>query len=253
MLFLVFEVYPRVMVRREQEQEQEEEKEKVFDSLYLKDHCSSERTYDFKKLLVHLARNPYVACLLAVATKNVKELEDERPNIRASSVPPPRAVLSSPDNDGLIGNKKALFKDRSSVLKRHSLGEKTPAQENDGVIENRKLLSKERPAVLKRYSLGQKTPPEEVKGIIGERNPLVREGPSVSKKCILREATPAQSKVTPKSVKPLNPLNTRRISKETADNKSQPEEKLTPNVTVPRQKLYLRKSKLTSDDNVSSR
>ncbi|XP_059433667.1 uncharacterized protein LOC132166798 [Corylus avellana] len=34
-------------------------------------------------------------------------------NITANSVPPPRAVLSSPDNDGMIGSRKKLMEEKS--------------------------------------------------------------------------------------------------------------------------------------------
>ncbi|KAJ6689207.1 hypothetical protein OIU85_005592 [Salix viminalis] len=52
--------------------------------------------------------------------------EEDRPNIRASSIPRPRAVLSSPDNDAVIGNNYNKTKvARSSALK------------NSKVIQNR--------------------------------------------------------------------------------------------------------------------
>ncbi|XP_062079687.1 uncharacterized protein LOC133784283 [Humulus lupulus] len=52
-------------------------------------------------------------------------VKDSKPNLGASSVPRPRAVLSSPDNDGLIGSRNKLLKERSSALKMkmHSKGE----------------------------------------------------------------------------------------------------------------------------------
>ncbi|WCJ24122.1 hypothetical protein M5689_006105 [Euphorbia peplus] len=43
--------------------------------------------------------------------------EEDRPNIRASSVPRPRAVLSSPVNDAVIGNRNRVKALRPSVLK----------------------------------------------------------------------------------------------------------------------------------------
>ncbi|KAJ6725819.1 hypothetical protein OIU79_004053 [Salix purpurea] len=57
--------------------------------------------------------------------------EEDRPNIRASSIPRPRAVLSSPDNDAVIGNNYNKTKvARSSALK------------NSKVIQNRHELCK---------------------------------------------------------------------------------------------------------------
>ncbi|PON38171.1 hypothetical protein PanWU01x14_314640 [Parasponia andersonii] len=52
---------------------------------------------------------------------NNKLDEDSEQNIRASSIPRPRAVLSSPDNDLAIGNKNRCKKERSSVLKNRNL------------------------------------------------------------------------------------------------------------------------------------
>ncbi|KAG8636827.1 hypothetical protein MANES_15G045800v8 [Manihot esculenta] len=45
--------------------------------------------------------------------------EEDRPNIRAGSVLRPRAVLSSPDNDTMIGNKNSVKAPRPSALKNH--------------------------------------------------------------------------------------------------------------------------------------
>lgn len=45
----------------------------------------------------------------------------ERENIRASSIPRPRAVLSSPDNDAVIGSKEKIKAKRHPVSKVHSL------------------------------------------------------------------------------------------------------------------------------------
>ncbi|KAL4593781.1 hypothetical protein ACB092_M012500 [Castanea dentata] len=47
--------------------------------------------------------------------------EDDKINIRASSILRPRAVLSSPDNDVMIGNKNRVKAKRPSGLKNHNL------------------------------------------------------------------------------------------------------------------------------------
>ncbi|XP_030508421.2 uncharacterized protein LOC115723132 [Cannabis sativa] len=47
--------------------------------------------------------------------------EDCKHNIRASSIPRPRAVLSSPDNDLVIGNKNRCKKERTPALKNRNL------------------------------------------------------------------------------------------------------------------------------------
>ncbi|GAB2295307.1 hypothetical protein Dimus_029478 [Dionaea muscipula] len=50
--------------------------------------------------------------------KNDGETEEDRPNIKASFVPRPRAVLSSPDNDSMIGsNNKAKVGRHTVVIK----------------------------------------------------------------------------------------------------------------------------------------
>lgn len=54
--------------------------------------------------------------------------EDNRINIRASTMPRPRAVLSSPDNDDIIGNQNRLIKERETLLKRQSPGQNIQAQ-----------------------------------------------------------------------------------------------------------------------------
>lgn len=51
---------------------------------------------------------------------NRKIVEEEKQNIRASSVPRPRAVLSSPDNDGILGSKEKSKQEISSGLKNHN-------------------------------------------------------------------------------------------------------------------------------------
>ncbi|XP_060671385.1 uncharacterized protein LOC132803148 [Ziziphus jujuba] len=48
--------------------------------------------------------------------KNEKFEEDNQQNIGASSIPRPRAVLSSPNNDVIIGNKNRVKIERPSVL-----------------------------------------------------------------------------------------------------------------------------------------
>ncbi|XVF81055.1 hypothetical protein PTKIN_Ptkin15bG0125800 [Pterospermum kingtungense] len=65
--------------------------------------------------------------LLSASKGTVKDKEqinkDAKSNVKANSVPPPRAVLSSPDNDGMIGSRNKLNHARSTPLK------KTPAEQ----------------------------------------------------------------------------------------------------------------------------
>ncbi|KAH9681693.1 hypothetical protein KPL71_027068 [Citrus sinensis] len=50
-----------------------------------------------------------------------KNDETEKPNIRAGSILRPRAVLSSPDNDAVIGNKNRLKGERPAALRNHDM------------------------------------------------------------------------------------------------------------------------------------
>ncbi|XP_038895110.1 uncharacterized protein LOC120083415 isoform X2 [Benincasa hispida] len=46
--------------------------------------------------------------------------EDNKANIRASSIPMPRAIISSPENDLMIGKKNRKTTEKPSVLKNHN-------------------------------------------------------------------------------------------------------------------------------------
>ncbi|XP_024032622.1 uncharacterized protein LOC112095172, partial [Morus notabilis] len=56
------------------------------------------------------------------------DYEDGKQNIRACSVPRPRAVLSSPDNDLAIGNRNRSKTERLSVLKTSKLPQNRHSQ-----------------------------------------------------------------------------------------------------------------------------
>ncbi|XVF28524.1 hypothetical protein REPUB_Repub15cG0037000 [Reevesia pubescens] len=59
-----------------------------------------------------------------VAEKNKKKTDEEdRPNIRVSSTPRPRAVISSPDNDAVIGNKNRIKGENRTALKNHNMAQ----------------------------------------------------------------------------------------------------------------------------------
>ncbi|KAF8016612.1 hypothetical protein BT93_H1973 [Corymbia citriodora subsp. variegata] len=57
--------------------------------------------------------------------------EDSKPNIRASTVPRPRAVLSSPDNDVMIGKKNKRIVERPSALKNNNTLQSRNGQPKD--------------------------------------------------------------------------------------------------------------------------
>ncbi|XWS08727.1 hypothetical protein CRYUN_Cryun40dG0025900 [Craigia yunnanensis] len=55
------------------------------------------------------------------AEKNKTKTDEEaRPNSRVSSTPRPRAVISSPDNDAVIGNKNRIKGEYRTALKNHN-------------------------------------------------------------------------------------------------------------------------------------
>ncbi|CAI0383130.1 unnamed protein product [Linum tenue] len=69
------------------------------------------KSYVPSLILPETPATPVSVCTESSGTdskSNPDEEGDDRPNIRASSIPPPRAVLSSPQNDALIGNKNKV-------------------------------------------------------------------------------------------------------------------------------------------------
>ncbi|KAJ4826957.1 hypothetical protein Tsubulata_015803 [Turnera subulata] len=62
------------------------------------------------------------------AVKKSNDDEEDRPNIRASSIPRPRAVLSSPDNDAVIGSKNKVKAVQPFPLKHQKLTQNRHAQ-----------------------------------------------------------------------------------------------------------------------------
>ncbi|KAF4387051.1 hypothetical protein G4B88_024623 [Cannabis sativa] len=113
-------MYPRVKVRVEEFKEQEE--------------CLSPQTQQEKENqssvspLLPIARilKDYVLNSTMDLNNSASKVEQKRgvvkeskPNLKASLVSRPRAVLSSPDNDGLIGSRNKLVNERSSTPKMH--------------------------------------------------------------------------------------------------------------------------------------
>lgn len=67
--------------------------------------------------------------------------EDNRTNIRASSIPMPRAVLSSPDNDGLIGSQNQQIREKQSLLRRQTLKSNSIASQQNQLIKEKRTLT----------------------------------------------------------------------------------------------------------------
>ncbi|KAJ0111039.1 hypothetical protein Patl1_01702 [Pistacia atlantica] len=135
-------LYPQVKVRQqEQEQEQDDRGSflfiRVIESLSLQDHHSSDEenksnsspsVAKITKVNAPIVKSQSVTPSKA-AQSNRQISKDTKPlNARASSVTRPRAVLSSPDNDGMIGNINKFDNERSSSLKKLHHDAKVPTQ-----------------------------------------------------------------------------------------------------------------------------
>ncbi|CAK7327317.1 unnamed protein product [Dovyalis caffra] len=76
-------------------------------------------------------------------TEKKNNFTEDRPNIRASLIPRPRAVLSSPDNDAVIGNnnrtkvaRPTASKNNKLIQSRHELCKVVPSQMTDASPTN---------------------------------------------------------------------------------------------------------------------
>ncbi|XP_062104439.1 uncharacterized protein LOC133815641 [Humulus lupulus] len=172
-------VYPKVKVREQTDQD---------DQHVVADFCSTVNEYEEDISPPSIAKIPksYIPSSIAfsfandtpnVAIPKISALqgedgdknidEDCKHNIRASSIPRPRAVLSSPDNDLVIGNKNRCKKEKTPVLKnrhlpqnRHALCKIIPTTTEDVINskksnENSDESKKEKTSVLKNRNLPQ--------------------------------------------------------------------------------------------------
>ncbi|XP_043705559.1 uncharacterized protein LOC122655431 [Telopea speciosissima] len=96
-------------------------------------HSGKESQNDSSPSVARIPDEATTSISISKGVKNCKEIvEDIR--IRASSIPRPRAVISSPDNDWMIGSRNRLPRERSSNLKKNNLGQKSPNQVKDKCI-----------------------------------------------------------------------------------------------------------------------
>lgn len=79
--------------------------------------------------------------------------DDNKINIRASSVPRPRAVLSSPDNDGIIGSQNQRIREKQTPLRRITL-------KSDEITSQKSELLKAKRTVNIRQTSSPKTEPQ---------------------------------------------------------------------------------------------
>ncbi|KAJ6845234.1 uncharacterized protein M6B38_288450 [Iris pallida] len=157
-------MYPRVKVRQEMERVSVEEKEtsrvvRIVESLSLENHsfprilvpnqehnCKSDPRPPHARVSTSHLKNPSTPPVDACKGKNDKELDgDNKTNIRASSVPRPRAVLSSPDNDGIIGTQNQRIRERRTPLGRQT-------RNGDSITALRSQVSRERTLLTKLQS-----------------------------------------------------------------------------------------------------
>lgn len=154
-------MYPRVKVRQHIEGVPVQEKEtshavRIIESLSLENHsfprilvpnqehnCKSDPRPPHARVSTSHLKNPSTPPVDACKGKNDKELDgDNKTNIRASSVLRPRAVLSSPDNDGIIGTQNQRIRERRTTLRRQATNTDSITAQRSQVSRERTLLTK---------------------------------------------------------------------------------------------------------------
>ncbi|XP_059625197.1 uncharacterized protein LOC132268358 [Cornus florida] len=147
MLFLNVEVYPKVKVKEEDEDDpfnlhdgaNSLPESKIFESppCTLGSHVEEDNQNQSPPSVAKIPETSVPKSKMTFKppskgpgkiSKHTKVVqEDIKPKVRDSSVLRPRAVLSSPDNDEMIGNKNKLISRRVSALKRTTLDRFSPA------------------------------------------------------------------------------------------------------------------------------
>ncbi|XP_020115276.1 uncharacterized protein LOC109729053 [Ananas comosus] len=134
-------MYPRVKATREKEDPKANEDTTRFllrlvDSLSEQGHSFSRTPPSYgrysenhpstadAKSLRSLSKNSPIAYTCASKEMHTKKSgEDIRTNFRATFVSRPRAVLSSPENDELIGHQNRLMEERDALWKKQSMNQ----------------------------------------------------------------------------------------------------------------------------------
>ncbi|KAE8660400.1 hypothetical protein F3Y22_tig00116951pilonHSYRG00036 [Hibiscus syriacus] len=154
-LLIFFEVYSRVKVRvQEEEEDHFPPQNDDQSSMYLRLIESLSKQEKENKIksppsnsaprvtkAYHYQTSPTPRSLSAskdVGTiKNKKQIgKNFKSNVKTSSVPPPRSVLSSPDNDVMIGNINELDYERSSASKKRAVDIVNPSSAPKAKTEN---------------------------------------------------------------------------------------------------------------------
>ncbi|XP_022937426.1 uncharacterized protein LOC111443687 isoform X7 [Cucurbita moschata] len=124
-------IYPKVKVRDENELDDHpavnEQKRsyllslKDLESLFLEDSSSSSgKEHRVSPSSTAKVPKVYSPNVVKPSTSESQDKRCNRVNTRASSIPMPRAVLSSPENDLMIGKKNRKTTEKPSVLKNHN-------------------------------------------------------------------------------------------------------------------------------------
>lgn len=211
-------MYPRVKVREQEDPIPIEEETtsyllRVIESLSIEGHCSSriladnhgsecknDPPYSHAKISKSYPKNSLRSRISIPKGKNNTGLdEDNRTNIRASSIPRPRAVLSSPDNDEMIGNQNQLIRKRETLLKRQN--QNTHSQDTDRTT--------------------------------GKQNQLIRKSGTPSRSRASDQNTHAQVKLSQMNARVSTPLRTREVAIEVGKN-THPKEKHASELSTPR-------------------
>ncbi|OAY67329.1 hypothetical protein ACMD2_00404 [Ananas comosus] len=127
-------MYPRVKAAREKEDPKANEDTTEFllrlvDSLSEKGHSFSRTPPSYGRYSENHPPTADAKSLRSLSKNSPKEKhtkksgEDIRTNFRATFVSRPRAVLSSPENDELIGHQNRLMEERDALSKKQSMNQ----------------------------------------------------------------------------------------------------------------------------------
>ncbi|GMJ15171.1 hypothetical protein HRI_005186300 [Hibiscus trionum] len=119
-------MYPRVKVRVQEEEEEEEDHYPLFLRLIgslskqeKENKIISPPSDSIPRVTKAHLTSPTPKSLSATKVKNDKQVgRNMKANVKTASILPPRAVLSSPDNDGVIGNINKLDYEASWASKK---------------------------------------------------------------------------------------------------------------------------------------
>lgn len=132
-------MYPKVKVRcLEQDDEYDRPRSPLqgFNSISIQDSTPVEGVKRSSSVSVAKVPRSYIPrsitpppSLPKSAKKSELEADGNKPHIRASSIPRPRAVISSPDNDQILGSKNKIRFQRQTPSKNHDFAQRRQLEE----------------------------------------------------------------------------------------------------------------------------